>query len=209
MRSGESIEEAAKGSNWPVAAGSRTVANLYGQNAQQPNTSSKESNTVAAPRRFDIAPGPLESVLTEFRHATGFQVTVSNDHIQSLQSPGVTGVLTPSEALEKLLNGTGVSFRFADRRTVALELSGQRQSIHVTDHTLTLCSPKYRGWGRFVRTGEAFGVVGQTIAGLASGARAFLVRTGVALSLNRLRAWRKRRRMGSTAVREVEVGAAQ
>ena len=43
-------------------------------------------------------------------------------------------------------------------------------------------------------TGEVYGVVGQTVAGLASLAGAILVYTGVAMSLRRLRAWRRRSR---------------
>ncbi len=42
-----------------------------------------------------------------------------------------------------------------------------------------------RGWTRFLHTGEALGMVGQTIAGLASLGGAFLVWTGLALSWRR------------------------
>lgn len=45
---------------------------------------------------------------------------------------------------------------------------------------------------RFAHTGEAFGVVGQTIAGIVSFAAAVLVWTGLALGLRRLRSWRAR-----------------
>jgi uncharacterized iron-regulated membrane protein len=46
---------------------------------------------------------------------------------------------------------------------------------------------------RFAHTGEVLGLPGQTIAGLVSAGGAFLVYTGLALSLRRLLAWRKRR----------------
>ena len=46
---------------------------------------------------------------------------------------------------------------------------------------------------RFAHTGEVLGLIGQTIAGLASAGAALLVYTGLALSLRRLAAWRKRR----------------
>lgn len=49
-----------------------------------------------------------------------------------------------------------------------------------------------RSWMRFLHTGEALGVVGQTIAGLVSLGGVFLVYTGIALSLRRLVAWRRR-----------------
>jgi uncharacterized iron-regulated membrane protein len=53
---------------------------------------------------------------------------------------------------------------------------------------------KGRMWIRFVHTGEQYGVIGSTIAGLASLAAAFLVYTGLALSLRRLQEYRQRRR---------------
>ncbi len=49
-----------------------------------------------------------------------------------------------------------------------------------------------RSWMRFLHTGEALGVIGQTIAGVVSLGGVFLVYTGVALSLRRFVAWRRR-----------------
>lgn len=52
---------------------------------------------------------------------------------------------------------------------------------------------QWRTWFRFVHTGEYYGLTGQTIAGLVSGGGAVLVYTGVALTLRRFTAWRRRR----------------
>jgi uncharacterized iron-regulated membrane protein len=52
---------------------------------------------------------------------------------------------------------------------------------------------KVRAWTRWLHTGEAGGVAGQTAAALASAGATFLVWTGLALALRRLRAWRARR----------------
>lgn len=52
---------------------------------------------------------------------------------------------------------------------------------------------RLRAWVRWIHTGEAGGAIGQTLAGLVSLGGAFLVYTGLALSLRRLAAWRKRR----------------
>jgi len=46
---------------------------------------------------------------------------------------------------------------------------------------------------RFAHTGEYFGVIGQTIAGLATGGAVVLAYTGLALALRRFLAWRARR----------------
>ena len=52
---------------------------------------------------------------------------------------------------------------------------------------------KLRAFLRFAHTGEVAGVIGQTVAGLASLSGAFLVWTGISLALRRLSAWLKRR----------------
>lgn len=51
---------------------------------------------------------------------------------------------------------------------------------------------RLRSWSRFTHTGEAFGLAGQTIAGLVSAGGCVLVYTGLALSLRRFLAWRRR-----------------
>jgi uncharacterized iron-regulated membrane protein len=49
-----------------------------------------------------------------------------------------------------------------------------------------------RSWLRFAHTGEYYGLPGQTIAGLVSAGGAMLVYTGLALTLRRFVAWRRR-----------------
>jgi uncharacterized iron-regulated membrane protein len=50
-----------------------------------------------------------------------------------------------------------------------------------------------RLWMRFVHTGEYYGIVGQTIAGIASAAGVILVWTGLALTFRRYYSWMKNR----------------
>jgi uncharacterized iron-regulated membrane protein len=56
---------------------------------------------------------------------------------------------------------------------------------------------------RFAHTGEVAGIIGQTIAGLASLGAVLLVWTGLALAWRRFRSWRARRGSGSLSVGEV------
>jgi uncharacterized iron-regulated membrane protein len=56
-----------------------------------------------------------------------------------------------------------------------------------------------RTWARFTHTGEYYGLAGQTVAGLASLAGAFLVYTGLALSLRRLLQYLRRRAAAASA----------
>jgi uncharacterized iron-regulated membrane protein len=75
--------------------------------------------------------------------------------------------------------------RRAPRRT--LEISTADASV-IAAPEVAAQSPaqKARSWFRFVHTGEQYGVVGQTIAGVASLAACFLVYTGLALAYRRL-----------------------
>jgi uncharacterized iron-regulated membrane protein len=58
---------------------------------------------------------------------------------------------------------------------------------------------KVRSWLRFIHTGEALGVAGQTVAGIASAGGAFLVWTGVSLAWRRFRSWQDRKRQAQIA----------
>jgi len=53
---------------------------------------------------------------------------------------------------------------------------------------------RLRSWFRFLHTGEAGGIAGQTIAGIATTGAAMLVWTGIWLAFRRFSRWRNRRR---------------
>jgi uncharacterized iron-regulated membrane protein len=62
-----------------------------------------------------------------------------------------------------------------------------------------------RSWLRFAHTGEFYGLIGQTIAGLASLGGAFLVWTGLSLAWRRFRAWRRAARSEGNTNRGAEM----
>ncbi len=70
---------------------------------------------------FDIPAQPLAGAVTAFGLQSGYQISVDQRTLAGLRSPGVSGRLTPTEALVRLLEGTGVTWRLIDARTVALE----------------------------------------------------------------------------------------
>jgi uncharacterized iron-regulated membrane protein len=59
-------------------------------------------------------------------------------------------------------------------------------------HDLTL-GRRIRNYMRFLHTGEALGIGGQTIAGIASAVGVVLVWTGLSLAIRRVWAWNRRR----------------
>lgn len=92
-------------------------------------------------RRFDIPPGPLDAALKAFETVTALKVRLADDAIRDVESPGVTGLLTADQALEQLLAGTTVTFRFLDAGTVALEF-GLAETVDVFSQPAP-SSPKY------------------------------------------------------------------
>jgi uncharacterized iron-regulated membrane protein len=63
---------------------------------------------------------------------------------------------------------------------------------------------RVRLWLRFLHTGEAGGLPGQTIAGIASAGGAVLVWTGLMMALRRLRGWQARRYSRKNSLLEQE-----
>ena len=70
---------------------------------------------------FDIPPQPLTDALALFGRQSGLQVSVDAALILGVQSPGVTGTLSPEQALGRLLAGTGIAYRMTGGNTALLE----------------------------------------------------------------------------------------
>jgi catecholate siderophore receptor len=126
------------------AFNSNTAGTAY---AQSPRASFPaiyfRSQAQAATYRFDIPPGPLDTVLSAFQQVTGWRVMLGKDEIGSISSPGVSGVYTIEQGLKYMLTGTGVSYRFTGPETLTLEVSGPSTSINVTGPAATISSSKY------------------------------------------------------------------
>ncbi len=93
--------------------------------------------------RFDIPAGPLDVALDAFRAVTGWRVVVVKDDINAISTPGVIGTFTAQAALDRLLSGTGVGYRFVGAREVALEVAGPNAAIDVVGGPAPLSSDKY------------------------------------------------------------------
>jgi catecholate siderophore receptor len=103
----------------------------------------KPAATPPQARVFDIPPGPLGAALQTFETLTGVSVTISQEGIRTLTSPGVTGLRTPQQALSALLTGTGVSYRFTDATTVTVEIRVSSDAVQVSGALPRVESTKY------------------------------------------------------------------
>ena len=93
-------------------------------------------------RRYDIPEGPLETVIAAYQSASGVTVTFPADIVRGITSPGVSGLLTAEQALEKLLAGTSLAFRFTAPFSALVEIRVASESVEVTA-TARPTSPKF------------------------------------------------------------------
>ena len=94
--------------------------------------------------KFDIPANTLESVLDKFQRAADIQVIIPDDAMRSLASLGVAGLYTTEQALREILRGTGVSYRFTDKKTVILEIHANAETVEVRDDSRpVVSSPKF------------------------------------------------------------------
>jgi iron complex outermembrane recepter protein len=71
-------------------------------------------------RTTNIPAQSLGAALQELAKERGFQIVYVSEDVNSLRTGGAVGDLTPTEALQKLLEGTGLTFRFLDEKTVVI-----------------------------------------------------------------------------------------
>ncbi|WP_026602227.1 TonB-dependent receptor domain-containing protein [Methylomonas sp. 11b] len=70
---------------------------------------------------FDIRSQALSSALTRFSALTGLQVLYEGDIAERITAPELKGRYTQEQALQNLLRGSGLRYRFSNGNTVTLE----------------------------------------------------------------------------------------
>jgi hemoglobin/transferrin/lactoferrin receptor protein len=97
----------------PVAASSQTA-----------RTSSPAQATSAATRNYSIPAGPLAQALNRFADASQLQLIYSGETTRGLRTDGLSGTYTPQQALDQLLSGSGLTYRFSGRSIVTIQNPG-------------------------------------------------------------------------------------
>ncbi len=115
------------------------------------------------PQRFDIPAGTIQDAAQIFRKATNLEVGMTNDGIGQLATPGVSGVLTPSQALEQMLKNTGVHFRFTGATSVILELNSVAERVDVSASATALPTSISKYSEPIRDTPQTVNVVGQQV----------------------------------------------
>lgn len=78
------------------------------------------SAATEARRQFDVSAGTLDQALSRFGRQAGIPISVNAEMTSGLNSPGVSGTHTVSEALQLLLIGTGLEAVQAEDGTYSL-----------------------------------------------------------------------------------------
>jgi outer membrane cobalamin receptor len=91
-------------------------------------TAFSQANTPAT--RVDIPAQPLVTALRQLAEQTGLQLAVETLITTGKTSAAVKGTLSSQDALEKLLKGTGLGYRFLDNHTVAVVAAEETTSLN-------------------------------------------------------------------------------
>lgn len=98
-----------------VATGvSNAVAQEAGGDVKQ------QAQAGAAPVAFSIPAQPLAQALTQFGRQSGLQVAVDAAAVAGKSTNGVNGTMSTQSALQQLLAGTGVTYRFTSPNAVSV-----------------------------------------------------------------------------------------
>lgn len=79
--------------------------------------------------RTNIPPEALGPALRSLAKELNFQIVYASKDVASLRTRGAVGEFTPVEALEKVLNETGMTFRYVDPHTVTVLLVGEVEAV--------------------------------------------------------------------------------
>src|SRR5262245_61132195 len=98
---------------------------------------------VAAPLHFNIAPGTLAEAIDAFEAQSGIDVNVTQPGIIELNTSGAVGVLSAEQAVQRLLAGTGLTYRFDGSKAATIDVPGQSEFVSVSGTASTLATPKF------------------------------------------------------------------
>ena len=100
-----------------VAAGSLMASDVLAQGVAVGGPQQAQAARLAT---FNVPSQPLAQALTAFGQQAGVQIVVNNAAVAGRTSTSIGGSMTAEQALQLLLAGTGVSFRFTSANTVMI-----------------------------------------------------------------------------------------
>jgi outer membrane receptor protein involved in Fe transport len=102
--------------------------------------------------QFDIRGASLQSALRQFADQTGLQISYFTKIAEGRSAPDVSGTLTAEEALQTLLNASGLTFERIDPSTLAIyPVERSREMTAISNETAANEAPR----GRLMRLAQA------------------------------------------------------
>ena len=90
-----------------------------------------------APFSFSMAAKPLPQALSDFSRVTGISVIYTDEAPYGLIAPAINGQMSAEQALQRLLSGSGFTFRRTDDHTLALEPQPTEGALNLGATTIT------------------------------------------------------------------------
>ncbi|PPA05122.1 TonB-dependent siderophore receptor, partial [Pseudomonas sp. MWU12-2312b] len=90
-----------------------------------------------APFSFSMDAKPLPQALSDFSRVTGISVVYTDEAPYGFNAPAINGQMTAEQALQRLLSGSGFTFRRADDHTIALEPQPTEGALNLGATTIT------------------------------------------------------------------------
>jgi outer membrane receptor protein involved in Fe transport len=81
---------------------------------------------IAQPIEFKIEAGSAETTLALFGQQSGWQTLYTHQAVEGRSTPALAGSYEPRAALERILQGTGLTYEFANDHTVTILTSAQQ-----------------------------------------------------------------------------------
>jgi iron complex outermembrane receptor protein len=89
------------------------------------------------PFSFAIAAKPLPQALSDFSRLTGISVVYTDEAPYGLTAPAINGPLSAEQAMQRLLSGSGLTFRPTDAHTFVLEPVPTAGTLNLGATTIT------------------------------------------------------------------------
>jgi catecholate siderophore receptor len=128
--------------NWLAvgAMGSLVAYSATGQPAVQPAFAAQSARIplvnvlgqVTTIHRFDIPEGSMGEAIAAYEKVTNLKIVMARSGLDNLPSQGIRGEYTAERALQLLLAGTGIAYRYTASDTVTLDLETPSTAIDVS-----------------------------------------------------------------------------
>src|ERR1700733_10418214 len=109
------------------------LALLAGMALAQPAVAQQTGPSATSAARhidFNIPAQDLNGAILAFAAKAGIQVFYDVSKVQGMHSAGVSGNLTPQDALASILTGTGLTYHFTGPKTVSLDRLAAQDEGH-------------------------------------------------------------------------------